>query len=53
MTRMDERGMASLMGLCALGMLLIFGMTLLYTVRSSVEKAGRAESIFIGITGGL
>ena len=36
---MDEKGMASLVGICALGMLLLFGMTLLYTVRSSVEKA--------------
>ena len=35
----DERGMASLVGVCALGMFLLFGMTLLYTVRSSVEKA--------------
>ena len=44
MTRMDERGMVSFMGLCALGTLLIFGMTLLYTVRSSVEKAGMFQN---------
>ncbi len=44
MTKTDERGMASFVGLCALGMLLIFGMTLLYTVRSSVEKAGMFQN---------